>query len=297
LSFGKYKLVATNEILADGEFQAIAEVAQDATTEGFVDLSPEDTVDIVVANAKGTAPIDSDIPAYDNIKIKDIQQQSSDIRKVIKTIGEIGITGLKLLLEEKMKKSLSIDLQYIQRHINSITIQEGVLCMGGNANQPKNPRWFLQEEAMYDYMKLLHRDVNHFGGPKLLAMASKTVLRPRMYLTATAVVSRCATCLQCVDAIQKNSPPTGTTRAKIPWESLSVDVMHVLPSNGFQYILMCSDNASSYVWAFPLCTQDARSIIDKIDKEIFQVYGAYEEIAYDGAQQLCGVEMACFLKM
>jgi hypothetical protein len=48
---------------------------------------------------------------------------------------------------------------------------------------------------------------------------------------------------------------------------------------------------------FPLCTQDAKSIIDKVDKEIFQVYGAYEEIAYDGAQQLCGVEMAGFLKM
>jgi Txe/YoeB family toxin of Txe-Axe toxin-antitoxin module len=60
---------------------------------------------------------------------------------------------------------------------------------------------------------------------------------------------------------------------------------------------MCSDNASSYVWAFLLCTQDAKSIINKIDKEIFQIYGAYEEIAYDGAQQLCGVEMAGFLKM
>jgi hypothetical protein len=73
--------------------------------------------------------------------------------------------------------------------------------------------------------------------------------------------------------------------------------MHIPLSNGFQYILMCSANASSYVWAFPLCAQDMKSIINKIDKEIFQIYSAYEEIAYDGAQQLCGVEMAGFLKM
>jgi hypothetical protein len=60
---------------------------------------------------------------------------------------------------------------------------------------------------------------------------------------------------------------------------------------------MCSDNASSYVWAFLLCTQDAQNIVAKLYKEIFQLYGAYEEIAYNGAQQLCGVEMASFLKM
>jgi hypothetical protein len=37
--------------------------------------------------------------------------------------------------------------------------------------------------------------------------------------------------------------------------------------------------------------------VAKLDKEIFQLYGAYEEITYDGAQHLCGVEMASFLKM
>jgi hypothetical protein len=150
---------------------------------------------------------------------------------------------------------------------------------------------------MYEYMKLLHRDVNHLGSRKLSAIASKVVLGPRMYSTASDVVSRCATCLQCMDAVLLNSPPAGTTRAKVPWQSLSIDVMHIPLSNGLQYILMCSDNASSYIWAFPLCTQDAKSIINKIDKEIFQVYGAYKEIEYDGAQQLCSVKMAGFLKM
>jgi hypothetical protein len=43
--------------------------------------------------------------------------------------------------------------------------------------------------------------------------------------------------------------------------------------------------------------QVAKSIVNKLDKVIFQIYGAYEEIAYDGAQQLCGVEIASFLKM
>jgi hypothetical protein len=73
--------------------------------------------------------------------------------------------------------------------------------------------------------------------------------------------------------------------------------MNVPLAGDFQYILMCSDNASSYIWVFPLCTQDAKNIVAKLDKEIFQRYGTYEEIAYDGAQQIYGVEMASFLKM
>jgi hypothetical protein len=83
----------------------------------------------------------------------------------------------------------------------------------------------------------------------------------------------------------------------VPWQSLSIDVMHMPLAGGFQYILMCSDNASSYVLAFPLCIHDAKNVVVKLDKEIFQLYGAYEEIAYDRAQQLCGVEMASFVKM
>jgi hypothetical protein len=54
----------------------------------------------------------------------------------------------------------------------------------------------------------------------------------------------------------------------VPWQSLSIDVMHMPLAGGFQYILMRSDNESYYVWAFPLCTQDAKHIVAKLDKEI-----------------------------
>jgi hypothetical protein len=72
--------------------------------------------------------------------------------------------------------------------------------------------------------------------------------------------------------------------------------MHMPLAGGFKYILMCSDNSSFCVWAFSLCAH-AKNIVAKLDKDIFELYGAYEEIAYDGAKQLCGVEMASFLKM
>jgi hypothetical protein len=131
-------------------------------------------------------------------------------------------------------------------------------------------------------MEFLHDNVNHMGRNKLTATASKYVLGPRMYQAANSVVSSCATCLQCIDAVRQNSPPSGPTRAMIPWQYLSIDVMNMPLAGGLQYILMYSDNASSYIWAFPLCTQDAKNIVAKLDKEIFQLYGAYKEIAYDG---------------
>jgi hypothetical protein len=120
-----------------------------------------------------------------------------------------------------------MDMQSLLKHINSAIVQCGVLCVGGNANQPNNPRWFLTEKAMYEYMELLHHEVNHQGRGKISAMASKFFLGPRMYSTASKVISRFATCLQCVDAMLSNSPPPETTRAEVPWQSLSINVMHV----------------------------------------------------------------------
>lgn len=160
-SSGRYNLVATNEVLVDGEFQAVAEITQDATTNGFVDLSPEDTVDIVIAMTEGVAPVASEVPAYDEKKVRSIQQQSAEIQKAISTINLEGIASLKLQLEAQKPNILSRDVQTLLKYIDSVIVQCSVLCMGGNTNQPNNPRWFLTKKALTEYMVLLHHEVNH----------------------------------------------------------------------------------------------------------------------------------------
>jgi hypothetical protein len=53
-TFSRCKLVGTQETPPGSEFHAIAEVTQDSTIDGFLDFSPEDTVDIITAIAEGT---------------------------------------------------------------------------------------------------------------------------------------------------------------------------------------------------------------------------------------------------
>jgi hypothetical protein len=136
-SFGRYKLVATDEVLADGEFQAVAKVTQDSTTDGFVDLSPEDTLHIVTAMMEGMAAPSSGIAAYNEQKGRTTQQQSYELRKAISIIENEGLVSLKQELEAQKQKVLSMDLQTLLKHIDSVTIHNGILCLGGNANQPQ----------------------------------------------------------------------------------------------------------------------------------------------------------------
>jgi hypothetical protein len=89
-SFGRCKLVATQEALTESEFHEIAEVTQDSTVNGFLDFSPEDTDDIITAIAEGTAPrlnIDS---VYSEKKVKSVQMESEELKEVASLILQGG---------------------------------------------------------------------------------------------------------------------------------------------------------------------------------------------------------------
>jgi hypothetical protein len=132
----------------------------------------------------------------------------------------------------RKKKSLSIDMQSLLQHADSIQIRKGIVCKGSNS-QPDSLRFFIPEEEMKRYMKFLHHNMNHIGWNKLSATASKYVLGPRMYQAANSVVSNCANRLQSIDAVRQTSPPSGPTRAMVPWQSLSIKVMHMPLAGGF----------------------------------------------------------------
>jgi hypothetical protein len=69
-TFGRCKLVGTQEILPGNEFHAIAEVTQDPTVDGFLNFLPENTVDIITAIAEGTTPHLETDAVYSEKKVK-----------------------------------------------------------------------------------------------------------------------------------------------------------------------------------------------------------------------------------
>ena len=62
-------------------------------------------------------------------------------------------------------------------------------------------------------------------------------------------------------------------------------------AGGFRYILVMSDNASSYTWVVLMPHQDAKNIVQCLDNIIFSQHGTYEEINFEGASQLMGTAM------
>ena len=111
------------------------------------------------------------------------------------------------------------------------------------------------------------------------------------------MVLECEECQRTTDAITQNETRTAPNKAATPWESLSIDVMTLPHTNGFRYVLVASDNASSYTWATPMPKQDAKSIIQRLDDVIFSQHGAYKEINFDGASQLTGTAMQQMLRV
>jgi hypothetical protein len=177
---------------------------------------------------------------YSEEKIKSVQMESEELKEVISLVSQGGPEAFKQEMGTCKKKSLSTDMQSLLQHADLIQIRKGIVCVKGSSSQPKSLRIFIPEEKIkkYMYMESLHHNMNHMGWNKLSATASKYVLGPRMYQAANSVVSSCATCLQRIDAVRQNSPPSRPTRAMVPWQSLSIDVIHMPLAGGFQYILI-----------------------------------------------------------
>jgi hypothetical protein len=142
--------------------------------------------------------------------------KSEELKDVISLILQGGPKAFKQEMVTRKKKSLSTDMQSLLQHANSIQIRNGIVCVRESSSQPESLRFFIPEEGMKKYMEFLHHNMNHMGRNKLSATASKYVLGPRMYQAANSVVSSCTTCLQCIDAVRQNSPPSEPTRAMIP---------------------------------------------------------------------------------
>jgi hypothetical protein len=194
--------------LPEDEFHAIAEVTQDSMVDGFLDFSPEDTVDIITAIAEGATPHLNTDAVYSKKKVKSVQMESKELKEVVSLVSQGGPKTFKQEMGTRKKK--------VFKHGYAVPFATRRLDTRGSSSQPESLRFFIPEEEMRKYMEFLHHNMNHMGRNKLSATASKYVLGPRMYQAANSVVSSCTTCLQCIDAVRQNSPPSEPTRAMIP---------------------------------------------------------------------------------
>ena len=157
-----------------------------------------------------------------------------------------------------------------------------LLVVTGKNKATRTCRWVLPPDGLEKQIRRIHQTLAHPGRDRLAQVAKKYVLGPDFSSICKRVVLECKECQRTMDAITQNETRTAPNKAATPWESLSIDVMTLPHANGFRYVLVASDNASSYTWAAPMPKQDAKSIIQRLDEVIFSQHGTYKEINLTG---------------
>jgi hypothetical protein len=85
-----------------------------------LDFSPEDTVDIITAIAEGTTPHLETDAVYSEEKVRAVQSKSEELKEVLSLVLQGGPKAFKQEMGTRKKKSLSIDMQSLLQHADSI---------------------------------------------------------------------------------------------------------------------------------------------------------------------------------
>ena len=80
-----------------------------------------------------------------------------------------------------------------------------------------------------------------------------------------------------------------TCTATKPWQVISIDLVGPLPrfSQGFRFILSIVDTFSKYTLFIPLRNATAKGITEKVEENVFLVYGVPHTIRCDNGGQFC----------
>ena len=135
-------------------------MTQDLVTGSFINISPEDTADIVTAMTKATTKTDKTRRyTYNQRKIALVQRHSPDTQ-VITLLISGGQEGLEEWLQSFKAKTLSTTLQCALLNAKTLYIEDNMLLAKGRPEQPGSPRWFIPAGPMRDYLKYLHEHMN-----------------------------------------------------------------------------------------------------------------------------------------
>lgn len=128
----------------------------------------------------------------------------------------------------------------------------------------------------------------HFGVYKTYNKIMQNYYWPQMKCDVTKFVRRCTTCAK-VKPEQKRPAGLMGTRPEItrPWQLISSDLFGPLPrtASGYEYILVVSDYFSKFPLLFPLKRVSAANVIQKIEEQVFMVFGVPEFMIVDNGVQ------------
>ena len=140
----------------------------------------------------------------------------------------------------------------------------------------------LRHEALVAYHDSLLGG-GHVGFEKTYMSILGKFFWKRMYREILEYVKSCDTCQKIKRHPHFKPAPLTSLPITQPFDRLHVDILGPLhqAADKSQYLLICVDAFTKWPLAFPLQTQDSKSIVDTLYKEVFTVYGFPRTIVSD----------------
>lgn len=163
-------------------------------------------------------------------------------------------------------------------------------------------RWCVcvPKEKIREVMLESHDHQGHMGYWKVFNVTRKRYFWPNMARNISEHIHNCTECKQLKASNEKTRVPIGKYRDPISvGRVLSLDLVGPLPASKFmkhQYIIVCVDVFSKYVFARACTRATANVITDFLEKEIFYRFDTPEQIITDNGTQFTSELFAKFVR-
>jgi hypothetical protein len=122
----------------------------------------------------------------------------------------------------------------------------------------------------------------------VLPLIRSRVLQPTLFKDCHDFVARCEKCQRTGNISKRNEMPLSGIIEVEPFDCWGIDFMGPFPSSySFLHILVCVDYVTKWVEGIPCVANDAKTVVNFLQKYIFTRYGTPRVLISDGGRHFC----------
>lgn len=212
---------------------------------------------------------------------------------ILNTVNEESCIEIKDKWYLQLRKKISENpLKFPKWRVENNRLLKYVKCKFPEFNDDKDYwKYVVPKEERSTILRSCHDDplAGHGGIFKTFGRIANRYYWPKMRADITRYVRSCSVCAQHKPE-QSAKPGLMGSKPKVekPWQMIVLDLVGPLPRSykGYCYILVVADYFSKFVRLFPLRSATAKSIVCKIEEEIFLLFGVPQFLVCDNGKQL-----------
>ena len=228
------------------------------------------------------------------IDFSSMQKANEDISYFITMLTNEEVSGVPDLKTRELKAK-SVFFKGLYRKRKDLFLKDGILCRKISVRYADYVI-IVDRQCYEDLCIIYHKYLCHLGVDKVYQVMRCRFYCPNQELILRGVVKSCVTCMARKTLVCKN-------KTEMKHRPLCDRVMgclaidHLFIDNNSTYkLLVCVDEASRYMWAFPVTSVSAKKTVMCLVKNIFCKFGYPEEIHSDNSTSFVNSLMSELVK-